>query len=177
MNNRLLWILMAVLSIAGGVYALANPVLASGVATALVAWVFVAMGAIQVIAGFRAEGTGAKIWSMLLGALAVYLGITMLVHPLKGMLALTTMIAMLLLAGGASKVVLSFALEDRRFFWAVLISGVASVALGVTIFANWPVSAVSALGILLGVQLIAEGISSLAMAFSSDGNESQAAKV
>jgi len=175
MTNRLLWILIAILSIVGGMYALANPVLASGVTTILVAWVFIIMGVIQVFAGFRAEGTGAKIWSILLGALTVYLGITMLGHPLKGMVALTTMIAILLLAGGASKIVMSFALEARRFFWLVLISGVASVAVAVIIFANLPLSAVSALGILLGVHLISDGVSSLALAFSRDGHEAQAA--
>lgn len=173
MKNKILWILMAAISIIGGIYALANPVLASGVATIFVGWAFIALGIVQVITGFRAESTGAKIWTILLGALAVYLGITLLGHPLKGMMALTTMLAILFFVGGVAKIVLSFALEDRRFFWAVLISGIASVALAAIIFANWPVSAVSALGILLGVELISDGISSLAMAFSSDGEEAQ----
>jgi membrane protein HdeD len=171
MKNKLLWIVMAGLSILGGVFALANPVLASGFATILIAWIFIAMGVIQVIAGFRAEGAGAKIWSILLGALAVYLGVTILGHPLKGMMALTTMVAILCLGGGMAKLVLSFTLEDRRFFWLVLLSGIASLAVGVIILMNWPVSAISALGILLGVQLLADGATSLAMAFSSDGNE------
>ena len=175
MKNRFLWIFMAILSIIGGVLALANPVFASGVATLLVAWIFLFVGVIQIVAGFRVEGTGAKIWSILLGALAIYLGITILGHPLQGMIALTTMIAILCLAGGVFKVILSFSLEDRRFFWLVLLSGIASVALGVIIFANWPVSAVTALGILLGVQLLADGITSLAMALSSDGEEAVAA--
>jgi len=170
MGNKFLWILMALLSIVGGVMALMNPVFASGLATIIVAWMFILFGVLQVIAGFRVEGTGAKIWTILLGALAVYLGITILGHPLKGMIALTTMIAVLCLGGGAAKVILSFALEDRRFFWLVLVSGIASLAVGVIIFMNWPVSAVSALGILLGVQLLSDGISSLAMALSSDGN-------
>jgi uncharacterized membrane protein HdeD (DUF308 family) len=173
MKNKILWMLLAAISILGGIYALANPVLASGFATILVGWVFVALGVVQVVTGFRAESAGAKVWTVLLGALAVFLGITILGHPLKGMVALTTMLAILFLFGGMAKIVLSFALEDRRFFWAVLISGIASVALAVIIFMNWPVSAVSALGILLGVELISDGISSLAMAFSDDGEEAQ----
>lgn len=170
MGNKFLWILMALLSIVGGVIALMNPVFASGIATVMVAWLFILFGVLQVFAGFRVEGAGSKIWTILLGALAVYLGITILGHPLQGMMALTTMIAILCLAGGISKVILSFALEDRRFFWLVLVSGIASLAIGIIIFMNWPVSAVSALGILLGVQLLSDGVSALAMAFSSDGN-------
>ncbi len=175
MKNRFLWILMAVISILGGFYALANPVLASGFATIMVACVFLAMGIIQIVAGFRVEGTGAKLWSILLGALAVYLGVTMIGHPLKGMIALTSMVAVLLLVGGISKIILSFSLEDRRFFWLVMLSGIASAAVGLIIFANWPVSAVSALGVLLGVQLISDGAASLAMAFTSDGQEADVA--
>ncbi len=47
---------MAMLSIIGGVLALMNPVFASGLATIIVAWMFIIFGALQVIAGFRVEG-------------------------------------------------------------------------------------------------------------------------
>ena len=144
---------------------------ASGMATMLVAWMFVIFGVLQVIAGFRVEGTGTKIWTVLLGALAVYFGITILGHPLKGMIALTTTVALLCIGLGGAKILLALALEDRRYFWLVLLSGIASLAVGVIILANWPVSALSALGILLGVQFLADGMSSLAMAMSSDGEE------
>ncbi|CUH47798.1 hypothetical protein RUA4292_01974 [Ruegeria atlantica] len=53
MKNKILWILLAAISILGGIYALANPVLASGFATILVGWVFVALGVVQVVTGFR----------------------------------------------------------------------------------------------------------------------------
>ena len=175
MNNKCLWIIMALISIIGGVLALMNPVLASGVATIMVACTFLLIGIIQVIAGFRVPGTGAKIWSILLGAIAVYLGVTMLGHPLKGMIALTTMVAFLCLGLGVAKVLLSFGLEDRRFFWLILLSGLASIAVGAIIIMNWPVSAVTSLGILLGVQLLSDGASSLAMALTRDGEEGPAA--
>ncbi|MEM6576902.1 MAG: DUF308 domain-containing protein [Pseudomonadota bacterium] len=174
MANKFLWILMSLLSIVGGVIALMNPVFASGVATLFVAWMFIIFGILQVIAGFRIEGAGAKIWSILLGALATYLGITILGHPLKGMLALTSMIAILCLSVGIAKTILSFSLEDRRFFWLVLVSGLASIAVGLIIFMSWPVSAVTALGILLGIQLLSDGAASLAMALSTDGEEAKA---
>ncbi|AXI46635.1 hypothetical protein C1J03_11760 [Sulfitobacter sp. SK012] len=175
MTNKVLWIFTAVMSIVAGVVALMNPVFASGVATIFVAWMFIIFGVLQVVAGLRVEGASSKIWTVLLGALAVYLGVTILGHPLKGMMTLTTMIAILCLGGGAAKVVLAFALEDRRFFWLVLLSGIASLAVGIIIFMNWPVSAVSALGILLGVQLLSDGASSLAMALSIDGDEAASA--
>ncbi len=169
MTNRILWILMALLAIIGGVFALANPLAASVAATVIAGWVFVFTGVFQTIAGFRAEGTGAKIFTILLGLLGIWVGITLLGHPLKGMVALTTVVAAMFIASGIAKIVLSFSLEDRRFFWMILISGVASTALGLVIFANFPVSAATSLGLLLGINLLFDGISALAMAFTSDG--------
>ncbi|PRY21217.1 uncharacterized membrane protein HdeD (DUF308 family) [Aliiruegeria haliotis] len=171
MTNRILWVLMALVAIVGGVFALANPFAASIAATVIAAWMFIIMGAIQVFAGFRAQGTGAKIWSILLGLLSVVLGIMILGKPLQGMVALTTVVAAMFLAGGVFKAILSFSLADKRFFWMVLLSGIASIVLGVMIFANFPLSAATSLGILLGVELLFDGVSALALAFSSDGEE------
>ncbi|SDJ00934.1 HdeD family acid-resistance protein [Aliiruegeria lutimaris] len=168
MTNRILWFLMALIAIAGGVFALANPIAASVAATVIAGWMFLLIGIVQVVAGFRAEGTGAKIWNILLGLLAVVLGIMILGEPLKSMVALTTVVAAMFVATGISKIILSFSLQDRGFFWMVLISGIASLVLGLMIFANFPASAVSSLGILLGINLIFDGTSALAMAFTSD---------
>ncbi|MDV7144579.1 DUF308 domain-containing protein [Tropicimonas sp. TH_r6] len=169
MTNRILWILMALLAIVGGAFALANPFAASMAATVIAGWVFIFTGFFQAIAGFRAEGTGAKIFTILLGLLGIWVGITLLGHPLKGMVALTTVVAVMFIASGIAKIVLSFSLEDRSFFWMIMISGIASTALGVVIFANFPVSAATSLGLLLGINLIFDGISAFAMAFTSDG--------
>ena len=174
MTNRILWFLMALVAIAGGLFALANPFAASIVATKLAGWMFLISGAVQTVAGFRAEGAGAKLWSVLLGLLAVVLGVMILGEPLKGMIALTTVVAAMFLAGGIAKLVLAFSLRDRGYFWLFLISGVATAALGVIIFANWPVSAATSLGILLGIELLFDGASALGMAFTSDGREASA---
>ncbi|SNT22024.1 HdeD family acid-resistance protein [Tropicimonas sediminicola] len=173
MTNRILWIIMALLAIAGGIFALMNPFAASLAATTIAAWMFLIFGVLQVIAGFRVPGAGAKIWTLLMGALAIYLGITILGHPLRGMVTLTVMVGILFLAGGITKIILAFSLEDRRFFWAILLSGVVSVILAVMVFTNFPQSAAVVLGILLGVELLSDGVWSLAMALSSDGQEAE----
>lgn len=174
MTNRIIWIIMALLAIAGGIFALLNPFAASLAATTIAAWLFLIFGVLQLIAGFRVPGVGAKIWTLLMGALMVYLGITILGHPLKGMITLTMMVGVLFLAGGITKIILAFSMEDRKFFWAILLSGAVSVILAVMVFSNFPQSASVVLGILLGVELLSDGIWSLAMALSRDGQEAEA---
>lgn len=174
MTNRVLWIIMALLAIAGGVFALLNPFAASLAATTIAAWLFLIFGVLELIAGFRVPGAGAKIWTLLMGALAIYLGITILGHPLKGMVTLTIMVGILFMAGGITKIILAFSLEDRRYFWPILLSGVVSAILAVMVFTNFPQSAAVVLGILLGVELLSDGVWSLAMALSGDGQEAEA---
>ena len=166
MGNAILWIIVGIIAIVGGIFALLNPFAATLAATAIAAWVFIFVGVIQVFAAFREEGTGAKIWMILMGVLAVVLGVWILGRPLAGVIALTTVVAVMFLIFGIIKVVMAFSLEDRSFFWLILISGAVSVILAVMIFSNFPYSATVVLGVLLGVNLISDGASLTAMGIS-----------
>lgn len=166
MSNWILWLVIGVIALAGGIFALLNPLAATLAAEQLAGWLFLIVGILQFIAGFREEGWGAKLWVMLMGLLAIVLGVALIGNPLAGILALTTVAAILFLAGGVTKVVLAFSLEDRTYFWPILLSGAVSVILAIMIFANFPQSAAILLGVLLGVDLISNGVAVIAMAFA-----------
>jgi uncharacterized membrane protein HdeD (DUF308 family) len=166
MGKTILWVILGIISIAGGILALASPLVATFVATTIAAWVFIFVGVAQVIGAFSAEGAWAKIGNILLGALAVFLGFSILQNPLAGALALTTLVGILFLASGVFKLVLAFSVEERRAFWLILISGALSVLLAILIFSNFPYSAATMLGILLGVDLISNGVSLIAMSLA-----------
>jgi len=163
MGNSLLWIVIGVFSIVGGFIALANPVIATLTATQIAGYIFLFVGAIQLVGAFSAEGTGAKIWNAVLGVLTIWLGITVLGHPLASVLALTTMVAIVFLVTGIVKLILAFNLRGDGPFWLILLSGAVSVLLAIMVFANFPQSAATLLGILLGVDLISNGLALIAM--------------
>lgn len=166
MSNWILWLFIGAIAVIGGIFALLNPLVATLAAEQLAGWLFLVVGILQVIAGFREEGWGAKLWVLLLGVLAIVLGVALLGNPLAGILALTTVAAVLFLAGGLTKIVLAFSLEDRSYFWPILLSGAVSVILAIMIFANFPQSAAVLLGVLLGVDLISNGVAVIAMALA-----------
>lgn len=166
MGGRILWGLIGVLSIVGGFLALANPFGASVAATVIAGWTFIIVGILELVGIFSDKSMSGKIWVALLGILAIWVGFAILNNPLQGMVLLTTVVAFSFLALGVFKAVLAFSIEHRGAFWLVLISGVVSALLGVVILTNFPVSAVTALGLLLGIDLLSNGATMIAVAIA-----------
>lgn len=171
MGGRILWGLFGVVSIVGGVLALMNPFGASVAATFIAGWVFIIIGVLEIIGTFMDKEATGKFWMVLLGALAVWLGFAILNNPLAGMVSLTVIVAISFLAAGVFKLILAFSIEDKRFFWLILLSGAVSVVLAVMIFSNFPQSAAAVLGVLLGIDLISNGATLLAVSMSAPNQE------
>lgn len=165
--SRTLFIIAGVLSVLAGLYALINPFPATLVATVMAGWAFLIYAVLQVAAAFQAEGWGGRIWSILIGVLAFIVGIEVLANPLESVLTLTLMVGILFIASGVAKIVASFSLKGTGLFWPIMISGIASLILAFMILSNFPVSAAVALGFLLGVELLSNGIATLAFAFAT----------
>lgn len=163
MGKPILWIILGVISIIGGIMALANPFVATMAATTIAAWVFIFVGIVEIVGAFSVEGAMAKIGNLILGALAVFLGISILQHPLAGVISLTLLVGVLFIASGIFKVIIAFSLEERSYFWLMLLSGIVSIILAVLIFSNFPQSAAVILGLLLAIELISNGVSLIAM--------------
>lgn len=155
------WIWMAVfavISLIGGVLALLNPFAATLAATLMAGWAFAFLGALQIIQSFQVQGWGGFIWALLFGVLTLVVGISLVFNPLAGMVSLTLLVAVLFLALGVVKIMYAFSLRPVSGWVWVLLSGVLSLALGILILADFPWAAVSVLGILLGVELISNGV-------------------
>ncbi|WP_322990278.1 DUF308 domain-containing protein [Hoeflea sp.] len=150
--------LLAVICIVGGFMALLNPFGATIFAVTLAGWVFLLQGALQVVSAFRTRDWPGFIWSLGLGVLSLIVGVVLVVNPLAGSISLTLLVAILFLVTGVAK--LMFALSLRPFGgwgWGVL-SGLISLMLGVLILSDFPESAAAILGLLLGIELVSNGV-------------------
>ena len=170
MNSPVLLIAAGALAILGGILALANPLAASLAAETLAGWFFVITGILQIVWAFQREGLGRKLLALLLGAIYLFVGISLLGNPLAGMLSLTWLVAFLFLFGGATKIVMSF-MYGVKEFWLLALSGVVSLILAFMIFSNFPASAVSVLGILLGVELVMSGVALVSLGLAGRREE------
>lgn len=159
-------ILIGIFLIIGGVLALVNPFAASLAVTTLVGAFFLVGGVFQLWTAFSSKemSTGQKIWMAVVALLGIIIGIWLMANPLRGMVSLTLVVGALFFATGLVRIVMAFGhFQDSVMRWVMIISGVASVIIGGIIFFNFAAAAVSALGILLGIQLLFEGVGMIAM--------------
>ena len=167
MKNRSLLIILGIITVVAGFFAILNPLAGSIAVTLLTGWCFLLLGALNIIAVFQETDWSHRLWSLLLAVLAVLAGISLLANPLAGVISLTYLLAILFIVSGIFKIVVSLAMQAGNWKWMVLLSGVLSLGLGILIFANFAEAALTTLGLLLGLQLISDGASMLGLAMAT----------
>lgn len=166
MGNWLLWLLIGVVFILGGIFSLLNPLTATLTAEQITGWLFVIGGVAQVVAAFRTGVWGARFLNIVLALAYVWFGVSLLANPFAGVLALTMLAAIMFLVNGILKVFLALSLRGSGAFWPILISGAVSVVLAAMVFTNFPQSAAVLLGVLLAIELLSSGAMMVVYALS-----------
>lgn len=165
MKPWLKWLLLGILSLAFGVFVLANPVAASIAVTLVAGVLFLISGSFQTVVGFYEQGTGPKLMGIGMGVLLLLLGLSLVFRPLEGVLSLSLLVTILFAANGLVRLVLAFRMKQTQFFWPMLISGALSVLLAGYIAANFFEIAPGLLGILLGIEMLFNGAALVVLAF------------
>jgi uncharacterized membrane protein HdeD (DUF308 family) len=152
-----------------GLLALMAPAIASVAATVFFGWILLLSGVLGLIATLQARQAPGFWWSLLSALVGIVAGAALLGWPLQGAFSLTAvLIAFLLVEGGVS---IMYALEHRsalsgRWGW-MLASGMLDVALGVVLFAGLPGTALWALGLLIGLNMLFGGWALILMALDA----------
>ena len=139
-----------------GFMVLGNAVLATAVSVLWIAWLTLISGVMMIIVALVSIRAGLS-WSTLLGgaALAV-LGLFMLRNPLVAAIALTMMAGAIFFVTGVVRIGLAFTVPAHK--WVFILGGLVSIVLALWILLNPAAATLKLLGILLGVQVLSEGI-------------------
>jgi uncharacterized membrane protein HdeD (DUF308 family) len=141
-------------------------VLAPVAATVFFGWILLLSGVVGLISTLRARQAPGFAWSLLSALVGIVAGGLLLAWPLQGTLSLTAvLIAFLLVEGGVS---IMYALQHKsalsgRWGW-MLASGIVDVFLGLLLFIGLPGTALWALGLLVGINLLFGGWALILMA-------------
>lgn len=149
---------VGILLIVAGLAALALPLFVGLAVEAVVGWAFVIAGVSQLLYVFRAKGWGGFAWQLLIGAVFLLGGITLLANPVAGLISLTLVIIATFMVSGALKILVGFRLRPMDGWgWFVLL-GLLSLAVGLLIWNRLPSSAAWSLGLLVGIDLLSTGL-------------------
>lgn len=92
------------------------------------------------------------------GLFALAAGFLMLIFPLHGLIALTVLVAVVLILTGVARAAFAFwARPTPSWGWGVLVSMI-SVGLGVYILVALPEASTMLLGLLVGVDFVSTGL-------------------
>jgi uncharacterized membrane protein HdeD (DUF308 family) len=152
-----------------GLAAMIVPPLASLAVTIFLGWMFLVSGIAGLALTFWARQMPGFWWSLISAALAVLAGLVLLARPVQATLTLTIVVGAYFLAEGVTTIM--YALEHRRELserWSwLLVAGLMDILIAGIIIAGLPGSALWAVGLLVGINLLFGGITLIGMALAA----------
>jgi uncharacterized membrane protein HdeD (DUF308 family) len=152
-----------------GLAAIILPPLASLAVTIFLGWLFLISGIAGLGLTFWARQMPGFWWSLVSAVLAIAAGIILLTRPVQGTVTLTIVVGAYFLAEGIATMM--YALEHRRELsqrWSwLLVAGLMDILISIIIVAGLPGSALWAIGLLVGINLLFGGASLIGMALAA----------
>jgi len=133
-------------------------------ATVLVfGWLLLFSGVFALIHGIRTHSWSGFLLSLLSALLRGFTGYLLIRYPAAGAVSLTLVLASFFIVGGLFRAIGAGMLKFPRWGWSVF-SGLVSLALGVMLLAEMPVSSIWFIGFAIGIDLIVDGASLIGFA-------------
>ena len=158
------WVIaLGVLQIVAGAVGVAFALLATIAAVLTLGIVLLVAGASQLAAAVWARDHGGFFLYLLVAAAYAIAGMLSIQHPLATAEGLTLMFAAALMVGGVYRTIIALAEQFPGWGW-VMTNGLITVVLGVAIWQQWPWSGLWVIGTCVGIDLILNGITWVALA-------------
>jgi len=170
MHDHWLWfVIEGVVLVILGALAIVVPPLATLGVTIFLGWLFLISGVVGLVMTFMTRGAPGFWWSLLSGVLGVIAGLVLLVYPLTGALSLTLVVTAFFIVEGVASIM--YALEHRkqlsgRWGW-MLASGIVDLILAAIILAGFPGTALWAIGLLVGINMLFGGASLIGLGLAA----------
>jgi uncharacterized membrane protein HdeD (DUF308 family) len=168
-EHWVLFLIEGIVLVILGIAAIVLPPIATIAFTIIIGWIFLVSGILGLITTFWARHLPGFWWSLLSAIVAIAAGVVLLLWPITGSISLTlVLIAFFIVEGVAS---IMYAIEHRnqltgQWGW-MLVSGIIDLILAAIIFAGLPGTALWALGLLVGINMVFGGAALIAIALSA----------
>lgn len=141
-----------------GAIAIARPFFATVAATLFLGIILLVTGIVQIVHSFQTNIRG-NFWLKFLAGIVYSLGgLLIMFNPLPSLIALTLVIGITILVSSIFQVILAFELRPAKHWDWVLLSGIFGIILGILIWHQWPENSPWVIGLLLGINLMFDGL-------------------
>jgi uncharacterized membrane protein HdeD (DUF308 family) len=152
-----------------GIAAIVLPQVATLAAEILIGWLFLISGIVGLGTTFMMRHAPGFWWALVSAIIGIAAGIVLLLWPISGIVSLTLVLIAFFVVEGIATIM--YAIEHRnqlssRWGW-MLASGVVDLILAGIIFAGLPGTAVWALGLLVGINMLFGGTAMIGMAVAA----------
>lgn len=140
-----------------GMLAVMTPFVSGVAVNTVIAILIAAAGFTITMYAFKAGTFGKGLLQLLFGGITLLAGAVMLVRPMLGLFTMTAILIAWFLVDGVFAVVAGLRGKGQPGWGWMIISGAASIILGVLLWKQWPASGAVAVGLLVGIRLIFAG--------------------
>ena len=159
-KKRSLWnVFMGIVTVALGAFLILYPLATGTITSVLLGWALILGAVAEFMGALQSHKAGQFFWQILLSVAYGVSGVLVAFFPIAGVAALTGVVGTLLLIQAALVTITAFQVRPLRGWGWLLLNAAASLVLGIMILAQWPASTYWAIGTLVGVGVLVNGIS------------------
>ena len=170
-------IVLGALMMVLGIAAISLPLITSLALTLWIGWLLVGNSVVKLIYAIQTRQQGSFWLKLLLAGLYLVAGVVLIVNPLEGVLTLTLLLGSFLITEGVVELLLAVQMRSRSNWLWLLLNALLTLALGVFIWAEWPLDAPWVIGLLVGISFIASGLSRMMLSIAVRSTVRQLAEV
>ena len=141
-----------------GILMIFFPIVSSIVTKVTIGWVFLISGGFMLYHAFQAKGWRSGLSSGLIGVLQIAIGVYLAFFPLTGLIGLTSLMAVLFLIQGGFELYISVQHRPEKGWGWLAANGVVTTLLGILLILGLPGTALWALGLIVGINILSSGI-------------------
>ncbi len=164
-----LYMLLGVGLVILGLLVISTPAITAVAVTTVVGILLIASAIVQGVYAFKFYAKpGRTLLQVFVAILYALAGVALLSRPIIGAVTLTILLAIYFFAKGIVKIVAAFEMRRHLPHWGwMLFGGILSLILGLLIAASWPSSALWAIALLLGIDLMVAGWTIIVLSVSA----------
>jgi uncharacterized membrane protein HdeD (DUF308 family) len=160
------FVALGILLMALGVVAVGAATLFTIASMIVFGWLLVIGGVLQTLHSISCKDWGGFFIDLLAGILYLVVGLLIVSHPAAAAIELTLLIAVLLIFSGGFRIAVAIAARFHHRLW-LLLHGVVNLLLGFVIWQDWPISGTWVIGLFIGVDMIFNGWSLVALGLAA----------